>query len=301
LTVAPDVGSRAAVVAAAAPLWASAEDAPEVVAFGESSYAAFQEWARRRLPDQAPLHGRLHTVALCGEPVRVLAAPGPSLVEVELLAQPNGSTGYIGLMHAAHVGADARQAPTHVVTARSVVAAGAGPADLPIELPAGTTVELLADPGAEDSAEVLLASGATVRCPLSALRPLGSAVGAIELLEIAAGFAGVPYLWGGIEAAGIDCSGLVHLAARIGGHVVPRDAHHQWAATRVDVGADDLELGDLLYFGEEASLTGIDHVGVYAGEGRMLHAPEAGRSVGVTPISDRGQERMVGVGRYPAP
>jgi cell wall-associated NlpC family hydrolase len=299
VTVATDGGPRTVVVAAAAPLWASAADAREVAAFGESSYPAYRDWARGRLLDQAPLHGRLHTVAVCGEPVRVLSATDPSLVEVELLAQPNGSTGYVGFMRAAHVGADARRAPTHVVAARGVLAATAGGEGEPVELPAGTTVELLARSGTEDPAEVLLASGATVRCPMTALRPLAPAVGPVELLAIAAGFVGVPYLWGGIEASGIDCSGIVHLAARIGGHVVPRDAHHQWAATRLDAGAGDLDVGDLLFFGEDASLEGIDHVGLYAGDGRMLHAPEAGRNVTVEPISARARERTVGFGRYP--
>lgn len=278
--------TAAAVVAAVAPLWASAGDAADLAPFGGSSYPAYRQWVRGRLPDQAPLKGRLHTVALSGEPVRVLGEAGASLVEVELLAQPDGAGGYVGVMHAAHVGADARRTPTHVVAAPGVDAA-----------PAGTTVELLAAGGTGDDADVRLADGATVRCPARALRPLGTPAGAAELLAIAARFAGAPYLWGGIEAAGIDCSGLVHLAARIGGHVVPRDAHHQWAATRIDADAGDLAAGDLLFFGDDARLEGIDHVGMHWGDGRMLHAPEAGREVVLEPLSARARERTVGFGR----
>jgi gamma-D-glutamyl-L-lysine dipeptidyl-peptidase len=300
MTVATDQGSDT-VVAAAAPLWASVEAAQEVAAFGGSSYPTYREWVRRLLQGRTPLMGRLDTVALCGEPVRVLATARPSLVEVELLAQPNGSTGYVGFMHAAHIGADARRRTTHVVAARGVLATTADREAAPVELAAGTTVELLAGQGAQDPAEVLLASGAAVRCPMGALRPLDAAAPAAELLGIAAGFLGVPYLWGGTEASGIDCSGLVHLAARIGGHVVPRDAHHQWAATRFDADWDDLDAGDLIFFGASATLEGVDHVGVYAGEARMLHAPEAGRQVILEPISARARERAVGFGRYPAP
>ena len=293
--------SRSAVVAAAAPLWASADDAEEVGAFRASSYAAYRSWARRRLPNQARLSGRLHTVALSGEPVRMRATAGSDFVEVELLAQPNGATGYVGFMSASHVGADARQRPSHVVAVGGVLATTAERNAAPVELAAGTTVELLNRHDDEDAVEVLLASGTTVRCPRAALRPVDSAVPAVELLGVAAGFVGVPYLWGGTEASGIDCSGLIHLAARIGGHVVPRDAQHQWAATCFDADWDDLEAGDLLYFGTSASLQGIDHVGIYAGDGRMLHAPEAGRPVIVEPISDRARERSVGFGRYGAP
>jgi gamma-D-glutamyl-L-lysine dipeptidyl-peptidase len=300
VTLATDAEARTAVLAAAAPLWASAEDARGIAAFGESSYPAYREWARRLLPDQKPLRGRLHTVALSGEPVRVIGPTAdPSLVEVELLAQPDGAAGYVGAMHVAHVGADARREATHVVAPSGALTASADGDAAPLELPAGALVELVAGPDAQDVAEVLLASGATVRCPMTALRPLGPAQGAAELLAIATGFVGVPYLWGGVEAAGIDCSGLVHLAARIGGRVVPRDAHHQWAATRLDADASELELGDLLFFGEDASLEGIDHVGIYAGEGRMLHAPEGGRDVVVEPISARARARTVGFGRYP--
>lgn len=296
MTVAADVSH--AVVVAAAPLWDSVEDAQELAPFNGSSYSVYQEWVQSRLPDQAPLQGRLHSVALCGEPVRVLGPAGPSLLEVELLAQPHGSRGYVGIVHAAHVGADARRRATHVVAAHRVLAASVEQGADPVELPAGATVELLDEQGDQDPAEVLLASGAAVRCPMTALRPLDSALSAGELLRIAAGFVGVPYLWSGIEASGIDCSGLIHLAARIGGHVVPRDAHDQWATTRFDADWEDLEAGDLLYFGTSASLQGIDHVGIYAGDGRMLHAPEAGRPVAVEPISARARERTVGFGRY---
>ena len=297
MTRASDEPSRSAVVAAAAPLWASAEDAEELGAFRGSSYAAYREWVRRQLPSQAPLTGRLHTVALSGEPVHVRAMAGASFVEVELLAQPNGASGYVGIMSASHVGTDARQRPSHVVAIGGAAATTAERDAAPLELAAGTTVELLGGRDDHDAVEVLLASGATVRCPRAALRPVDSAVRAVELLDVAASFVGAPYLWGGTEAAGIDCSGLVHLAARIGGHVVPRDAHHQWATTRLDAGWEDLEAGDLLFFGTSASLQGIDHVGIYAGGGRMLHAPEAARPVVVEPISERARERSVGFGR----
>jgi cell wall-associated NlpC family hydrolase len=300
MTVAGDEQARTVVVAAAAPLWASAEAAQEVEALHGSSYPAYRDWVGRLLADQARLEGRLHTVALCGEPVRVRARAGPSLVTVELPAQPNGATGYVGVMSAAHVGPDARRRATHVVAAPGVRGRTAERDAAAVDLPAGTTVELVSRGEDQKHAEVLLPSGAAARCPAAALRPLGTAVPAVELLGIAAGFLGAPYLWGGTEAAGIDCSGLVHLAARIGGRVVPRDAHYQWAATCFDADWDDLDAGDLLFFGESATLEGITHVGVYAGEGQMLHAPEEGRRVTLEPIGARTRARAVGFGRYPA-
>ncbi|MBV8479937.1 MAG: C40 family peptidase, partial [Actinobacteria bacterium] len=46
-------------------------------------------------------------------------------------------------------------------------------------------------------------------------------------LSLARTFLGAPYEWGGLSAAGIDCSGLVHLAYRLAGRVVPRDSWQQ--------------------------------------------------------------------------
>ena len=120
---------------------------------------------------------------------------------------------------------------------------------------------------------------------------------AARVLGIASAFLGVPYLWGGIEGAGIDCSGLVHVSARLGGRVLPRDAHHQWAATRAELTWDDLRPGDILYFGSAASLDGITHVGFWAGDGRMLHAPEEGRGVMLEPLSEQRRDRCVAFGR----
>ena len=139
-----------------------------------------------------------------------------------------------------------------------------------------------------------------VRTPAGDVGLASSPADAETILAIAMRFEGVPYLWGGVEGAGIDCSGLIHIAARIGGRTVPRDAHHQWAATRAALGWGDLVPGDILYFGSDASLTGIDHVGFYAGDDRMLHAPETGRVVVLEPLSRRARERSVAFGRLPS-
>ncbi len=92
---------------------------------------------------------------------------------------------------------------------------------------------------------------------------------ATDPLEHARTLAGTPYLWGGMTAAGIDCSGLVHMSFRATGRLVPRDADQQEdAGTPVD----DPRPGDLVTYGEPDGRA--DHVAFWVGDGRILHATQ---------------------------
>ena len=80
-------------------------------------------------------------------------------------------------------------------------------------------------------------------------------------------FLGSPYLWGGMTEAGIDCSGLVHMAHRRLGRLVPRDADQQEDAGR-PVAEGELRPGDLVTYGEDEAT----HIAFWLGDGRILHA-----------------------------
>jgi gamma-D-glutamyl-L-lysine dipeptidyl-peptidase len=92
-------------------------------------------------------------------------------------------------------------------------------------------------------------------------------------IDVARSYLGVPYLWGGITERGIDCSGLVHMAYRRVGRLVPRDADEQEAAAAE---VEELEPGDLITYGDPA-----DHIAFWAGAGRILHSTGRENGIGV--------------------
>ncbi len=109
--------------------------------------------------------------------------------------------------------------------------------------------------------------------------PVKLPVTGADIVRTARGFLGVPYLWGGVSAYGFDCSGLAWALYRAHGIEIPRDADAQAAAGRPVALAGERS-GDLLFYGRPQ----VDHVGVYAGGGRMIESPYSGSAVRLTQV-----------------
>jgi cell wall-associated NlpC family hydrolase len=102
-----------------------------------------------------------------------------------------------------------------------------------------------------------------------ALVPAREPQGPQRVLEIAQQLVGTPYMWGGTSPNGADCSGFVQEVFRLAGLALPRTADIQFTATQA-VEAGELKPGDLVFFSTYEP--GPSHVGIYAGEGRFVHA-----------------------------
>lgn len=108
----------------------------------------------------------------------------------------------------------------------------------------------------------------------------GSASGnARTALDYAYAQIGTPYQWGGTGNPGYDCSGLTMRAWNAAGVPMPRTTWGQAEAGQ-RVGRDALRPGDLVFFH-----SGLSHVGMYAGNDQMVHAPTTGRTVEVVPMA----------------
>lgn len=150
--------------------------------------------------------------------------------------------------------------------------------------PATTTARAPKPAAAPERALEPTAAAARARTPAAAPRiafvpPAPAPDGRAALaVAFAHGALGKPYAWGATGPTAYDCSGLTLAAWRAGGVTLPRTTYTQiTSGARVDW--PQLIPGDLVFF-----YSGISHVGLYIGGGKMIHAQHPGTPVQIAPI-----------------
>ncbi|MCX4664270.1 NlpC/P60 family protein [Streptomyces uncialis] len=138
---------------------------------------------------------------------------------------------------------------------------------------------LLARVTAEERARIMAPAAAPAPAPeppAGGAEATGTRTGAV--LAFARRAVGSPYVWGATGPNAFDCSGLTQAAYRAAGVSLPRTTYGQIDAGR-RVGRDELRPGDLVFF-----YSGISHVGLYVGDGKMIHAPNPSSTVRLDPV-----------------
>ncbi|HSN11192.1 MAG TPA: NlpC/P60 family protein [Propionibacteriaceae bacterium] len=124
--------------------------------------------------------------------------------------------------------------------------------------------------------------------PVTAVGPVSNAASVI--VNFALSQVGKAYVWGGNGPTAYDCSGLTVAAYRAAGISIPRTTYQQWTVG-VPVSLANLQPGDLVFY-----YSGISHVGIYIGNGRIVHAanPTSGvTTASVTSMPFQGGRRVV--------
>ncbi|MFF1260148.1 MULTISPECIES: NlpC/P60 family protein [unclassified Streptomyces] len=109
-----------------------------------------------------------------------------------------------------------------------------------------------------------------------------------KAVAFATGQLGKPYVWGAEGPGSYDCSGLTSRAWSAAGRPIPRTSQEQWKQLKhIDI--KDMRPGDLIIYFDDAS-----HVGMYIGDGAIVHAPRPGRNV---TVAGAGSMAILGVVR----
>lgn len=152
------------------------------------------------------------------------------------------------------------------------------------------------------------AGGSLPRWPVSTSSRRGTpsnapaSASAARVLSTADRYVGTRYVYGGSTPDGFDCSGFVQYVYRKQGVELPRTSRQQsGAGEKVSPSPSSLRPGDLMLFDASDERRGIDHVAIYAGNGRMIHATSSGGGVRYDDLtSSRGEwflDHMVAVRR----
>lgn len=130
-----------------------------------------------------------------------------------------------------------------------------------------------------------------------------SNVSGTDIIATALNYLGTPYVYGGNSlVTGVDCSSFAQLIYAKHGISLSRTSRDQFFNNGFFVEEDELRAGDLVFYGtapqaEDDSTYSVQHLGIYIGDGMMIHASTSIRGVVVDGIHDRGFPPLIGFKR----
>ncbi len=148
-----------------------------------------------------------------------------------------------------------------------------------IALAAGAGIALTPLPASANAGGPVAPAGSAPVAAATAVAPVAAPTAAAQVaVNTALAQVGKPYAWGATGPNAYDCSGLTSSAFRAAGISIPRTSRMQSQAG-VPVSRANLQPGDLVFF-----YSPVGHVGMYVGNGKMVHSSTYGRPVAVVDV-----------------
>ncbi|MBD7907799.1 NlpC/P60 family protein [Sporosarcina gallistercoris] len=273
-------------------LWTAPNAARLIDKPAVSAPTDIRKWTKTMtIPQKQWLVGKTETQALYGQEVVVLKTSGNWLqVAVKDQYSPKNKSGYPGWVPASHIEesyADYGQCATAMVKAPITNLYHAETtARQFMEISFNTILPVLDEQG--DWVKVQTASDGVKYVKKQDVNVLkkGSEIPAPtseDIMTTAKKFNGLAYLWAGTSGFGLDCSGFTYSVYRQHGIDIPRDASVQ-ATHGTAVKKSELQPGDLLFFAYNKGKGSVHHVGMYIGNGKMIHSPNPKKTVEIISI-----------------
>ncbi|SKB02416.1 S-layer homology domain-containing protein [Sporosarcina newyorkensis] len=244
------------------------------------------------LPQKQWLVGKLETQVLYGQTVKVLQTKGDwAQVAVVDQSSPKHAAGYPGWLpknHLATVYPNYSTCKTAMLKTKTAILTHDENGKKPFRtISFNTTLPVVGETGDRIAVQtptdgVKYINKNTVKL-VNAKESLPNPT-AQQIVETAKIFDGLSYLWAGTSGFGLDCSGFTYSVYRQHGINLPRDASVQ-AVNGMKVLKKDLQPGDLLFFAYNKGKGTVHHVGMYIGNGQMIHAPNPKRTVEIVPLT----------------
>ncbi|MDW0110229.1 NlpC/P60 family protein [Sporosarcina aquimarina] len=274
-------------------LWKSPNLARTVDRPAVSTPSDIGKWTKTMtIPQKQWLVGKTETQALYGQEVEVLSTSGDWMqVAVKNQYSPKNKAGYPGWVPKSHIQAsysDYAQCNTVLVTKPTTTLYQDKSKNRPfMEISFNTSLPILE----------VQTGWVKVQTPLDGVKYVQKQdVKVVEkgkglakptqqdILSSAKQFNGLSYLWAGTSGFGLDCSGFTYSVYRQHGIDIPRDASVQ-ATHGLAVSKNNLQPGDLLFFAYNNGKGNVHHVGMYIGDGKMIHSPNPKKTVEILSIN----------------